>query len=131
MIIITSNGDLIDRLSLNKSESTRIIDLDTNNLANTIFKVNNNLLDLTFLAELSELNSTNAQMYKRVLNSPQYSRSKVPKLSQGEIDLYFFVEKLRCRNGQNQCSIADDSDQLISSSMNEHVSKFISEIDCF
>ncbi|CAM4769292.1 unnamed protein product [Rotaria magnacalcarata] len=70
MIIITSNGDLIDRLSLNKSESTRIIDLDTNNLANTIFK-----------------NSTNAQMYKRVLNSPQYSRSKVPKLSQGEIDL--------------------------------------------
>ncbi|CAF2151622.1 unnamed protein product [Rotaria magnacalcarata] len=87
MIIITSNDDLIDRLSLNKSESTRIIDLDTNNLANTIFKVNNNLLDLTFLAELSELNSTNAQMYKRVLNSPQYSRSKVPKLSQGEIDL--------------------------------------------
>ncbi|CAF4540969.1 unnamed protein product, partial [Rotaria sp. Silwood2] len=84
-------------------------------------------------------NSTNDQMYKRVLDSPQCSRSKVAKMSKKEIDLVcvicgdhaigfnydvltcasckaFFrrnaqhnLKKIRCRTGQNQCSIFHDS----------------------
>jgi hypothetical protein len=55
MIIITSNEDLIQQISLNTSKDTRIIDLDENNSMNLISKENNNLLDLTFLTQLSEL----------------------------------------------------------------------------
>lgn len=56
MIIITSNEDLIDQLSLNKAaKDIRIIDLDANKTTTSMSKVNNNLLDLTFLAQFSEL----------------------------------------------------------------------------
>ncbi len=55
MIIITSNEDLIQEFSLKKSENTHIIDLDETNSTNSISKDNNHFLDVTFLAELSEL----------------------------------------------------------------------------
>jgi hypothetical protein len=54
MIIITSNEDLIEQYSLKNSSNTCIIDLDENNSMNSISKDNNNFLDLTFLAQLSE-----------------------------------------------------------------------------
>ncbi len=54
MIIITSNEDLIEQYSLKNSSNTCIIDLDENNSTNLISKDNNNFLDLTFLAQLSE-----------------------------------------------------------------------------
>jgi hypothetical protein len=59
MIIITSNEDLINQLSLNNSKDTRIIDLDENKSTTSIPKENNNFLDLTFLAQLSEFVSIN------------------------------------------------------------------------
>jgi hypothetical protein len=55
MIIITSNEDLIEQISLNKSENTRIIDLDRNKSNSSLNKDNNNSIDLNFLAQLSEL----------------------------------------------------------------------------
>lgn len=55
MIIITSNEDLIHQLSSNNCKDTRVINLDENNSIPSISKNNNNLFDLTFLAQLSEL----------------------------------------------------------------------------
>ncbi len=60
MIILTSNEDLIEQLSLNKSENTRVIELDQNKPIPSSSKENHNhhnpnLLDLTFLAQFSEL----------------------------------------------------------------------------
>ena len=55
MLIITSNEDLINQLSLNKSKDTRIIDLYGKQTINSTSKQHNNhFLDLTFLAQLSE-----------------------------------------------------------------------------
>ncbi|CAF1163507.1 unnamed protein product [Rotaria sp. Silwood1] len=136
MIIITSNEDLIHQLCLNTSKNTHVIDLDGKNSTSPISKNNNGLLDLTFLAQLSELNSTNDQMYKRVLDSPQHSRSKMLKKENDLVCLIcgdqaigfnydvltcasckaFFrrnaqhnLEKIRCRTGQNRCSISHNS----------------------
>ncbi len=48
MIIITSNEDLIQKLSLNQKINTQIIELDDD-------EQDNNIINLPFLAELSEL----------------------------------------------------------------------------
>ncbi|CAF1307017.1 unnamed protein product [Rotaria sordida] len=140
MVIITSNEDLIHQICLNKTENTRIIDLnESNSTSSSISNNNNGLLDLTFLAEFSELNSTNDQIYKGVLDSRQYSRSKVLKRSKKESNLIcviceddaigfnydvltcasckaFFrrnaqhnLEKIRCRTGQNRCPISHNN----------------------
>ncbi len=55
MIIITSNDDVIRQLSSNKSINTHIIDLGNTNQTTTISEHNNNIINLAFLAELSEL----------------------------------------------------------------------------
>jgi hypothetical protein len=56
MIIITSNDDVIRRLSSNKSIKTHIIDLGNTNQTTTISEHNNNIIiNSAFLAELSEL----------------------------------------------------------------------------
>jgi hypothetical protein len=56
MIIITSNEDLIEQISLNQSENTRIIDLNQNKInSSMIIKDNNHSIDLNLLAQLSEL----------------------------------------------------------------------------
>ncbi|CAF2776438.1 unnamed protein product [Rotaria sp. Silwood2] len=136
MIIITSNEDLIHQLCLNKSKSTHIIDLDEKNSTSSISTNNNGLLDLTFLAQLFELNSAKDQMYKRVLDPPQYSRSNMSKkeinlvcLICGEHAIGFnydvltcasckavfrrnaqhTLEKIGCRTGQNRCSTSHTS----------------------
>jgi hypothetical protein len=55
MIIITSNEDLIEQISLNKSENTRIIDLDQNNPnSSMMMKDNHNSIDLNLIAQFSE-----------------------------------------------------------------------------
>jgi hypothetical protein len=55
MIIITSNDDVIRQLSSNKSINTHIIDLGNTNQTTTTSEQNNNIINLAFLAELSEL----------------------------------------------------------------------------
>jgi len=55
MIIITSNEDLIQQFSLNKTKNTKIIDLDNNNQITLINKDNNDIIDFNLLAQLSEL----------------------------------------------------------------------------
>ncbi|CAF0960324.1 unnamed protein product [Adineta ricciae] len=124
MLIITSNQDLISELSSKKTPDTRVIHLNENN----------NFLDFTF-AQLTELNSKNDQMYKRVLDSPQTSRSKMAKIFKKSTDLVCVIcgdyaigfnydlltcasckaffrrnaqyepNKLRCLTGENHCSV--------------------------
>jgi hypothetical protein len=55
MIIITSNEDIIRRFVLNKTKNTHIIDLDSGNEVNSIEKDDNNMINLDFLAQLSQL----------------------------------------------------------------------------
>jgi len=55
MIIITSNEDIIQQLSFNKTKNTHIIDLDKNNQINLNGKDDNHIIDLNLLAQLSEL----------------------------------------------------------------------------
>jgi hypothetical protein len=55
MIIITSNEDLIQQFSLNKTKNTKIIDLDNTNQITLIDKDNNDIIDFNLLAQLSEL----------------------------------------------------------------------------
>ncbi|CAF1175641.1 unnamed protein product [Rotaria magnacalcarata] len=138
MIIITSNEDLIRQFSLNKTNNTLIIDLDNEKKMVSKRKNNNNnnnIIDLALLAELSELNSTSDQVYKRVLDSPDQNRSKPVKISKKSMDLICTIcgdraigfnydalscasckaffrrnahqsrEKLRCLTGQDQCSV--------------------------
>ncbi|CAF1593550.1 unnamed protein product [Rotaria sp. Silwood1] len=134
MIIITSNEDLIRQFSLNKTNNTLIIDLD--NQKEITLENNNNIINLNLLDELSELNSTSDQIYKRVLNSSDHNRSKPVKISRKSTDLTcticgdravgfnydalscasckaFFrrnahqsLEKLSCLTGEGQCSIS-------------------------
>ncbi|CAF5129050.1 unnamed protein product, partial [Rotaria sp. Silwood1] len=85
MIIITSNEDLIRQFSLNKTNNTLIIDLD--NQKEITLENNNNIINLNLLDELSELNSTSDQIYKRVLNSSDHNRSKPVKISRKSTDL--------------------------------------------
>jgi hypothetical protein len=54
MIIITSDEDIIRQFALNKTKNTRIIDLDNNKQMTSITQNNNNIIDLDFLAELSQ-----------------------------------------------------------------------------
>jgi len=55
MIIITSNEDLIQQLSTKKTTNTHIIDLDDEKQVTAMTKDNNNMINLAFLAELSEI----------------------------------------------------------------------------
>jgi hypothetical protein len=55
MIIITSNEDLIQQLSTKKTTNTHIIDLDDEKKVTAMTKDNNNMINLAFLAELSEI----------------------------------------------------------------------------
>ncbi|CAF1478736.1 unnamed protein product [Adineta steineri] len=139
MIIITSDEDLIRRLSSNKTDNTRIVDLDNNKQLTSMNNNDNNIMDLAILTELSELNPKNDQIFKRALNSPHHGRSKQVKLSKKSLDLdcaicgdraigfnydvlscasckAFFrrnanqsLEKIRCLTGHGKCSVAHDS----------------------
>ncbi|UJR29829.1 hypothetical protein I4U23_017372 [Adineta vaga] len=125
MLIITSNKDLIGELSSKRSDDTHIINLNENN----------NFSDFNFLAQLSELNSKNDQMYKRVLDLPQTNRSKMTKMTKKLTDLVCVIcgdhaigfnydvltcasckaffrrnaqhqpDKLRCLTGKNKCYV--------------------------
>jgi hypothetical protein len=55
MIVITSDEDVIRKLSLNKSINTQIIELDDDNEMALMAKNDHNIINLAFLAELSEL----------------------------------------------------------------------------
>jgi len=55
MIVITSDEDVIRKLSLNKTINTRIIELDDDNEMALMAKNDHNIINLAFLAELSEL----------------------------------------------------------------------------
>ncbi|CAF1013610.1 unnamed protein product [Adineta steineri] len=135
MIIITSNKDLIDELSTKKSADTQIINCNGNNLIDLISKDNNNSFDFNFLAQLSELNSNNDQIYKHVLDTSQDNRSKIGKTSKKTTNLVCVIcsdhaigfnydvltcasckaffrrnahhhpDKLRCLTGEKKCSI--------------------------
>jgi hypothetical protein len=54
IVIITSDEDLIQQLSLHKTLNTRIIDLDDNSHSASTTNDNTNVTDLTFLARLSQ-----------------------------------------------------------------------------
>ncbi|CAF1267911.1 unnamed protein product [Rotaria sordida] len=86
MIIITSNEDVIRQFSLNKTHNnTLIIDLDNEKQISSISK--NNSINLSVLAQLSELNSSSDHVYKRVLNSSDNNRSKPVKIPRRSTDL--------------------------------------------
>jgi len=55
MIVITSDEDVIRKLSLNKTINTQIIELDNDNEMALMAKNDHNIINLAFLAELSEL----------------------------------------------------------------------------
>jgi hypothetical protein len=55
MIIITSNEDLIRKLSLNKTINTQIIELDHDKQVTAMAEDDNNIINLPFPAELSQL----------------------------------------------------------------------------
>jgi hypothetical protein len=55
MIIITSNEDIIRQFSLNRIKNTQIIDLDNDKEVTPIENDKNNIINLNFLAELSQL----------------------------------------------------------------------------
>ncbi len=55
IVIITSNEDIIRRFSLNKTTNTHIIDFDNNKQVTSTTIDNNNIINLTLLAELSQL----------------------------------------------------------------------------
>jgi len=55
MIIITSNEDLIQQLLTNKTINTKIIDLDHDKQVTAMASDDDNVINLSFLAELSEL----------------------------------------------------------------------------
>ncbi len=55
MIIITADKDIIRRISANKTTNTQIIDLDNNKQLTPIGKDNDKIINLSFLAELSQL----------------------------------------------------------------------------
>jgi len=55
MIVITSDEDVIRKLSLNKTINTQIIELDDDNEMALMAKNDHNIINLAFLAELSEL----------------------------------------------------------------------------
>ncbi|CAF1095278.1 unnamed protein product [Rotaria sordida] len=134
MIIITSNEDVIRQFSLNKTHNnTLIIDLDNEKQISSISK--NNSINLSVLAQLSELNSSSDHVYKRVLNSSDNNPSKPVKIPRRSTDLIcticgdravgfnydalscasckaFFrrnahqpLEKLSCLTGKGQCTI--------------------------
>jgi hypothetical protein len=54
IIVITSNEDIIHQFSSNKTKNTHIIDLDDDDQITAMTKDNNNIINLAFLAELSE-----------------------------------------------------------------------------
>ncbi|CAF0713101.1 unnamed protein product [Adineta steineri] len=128
MIIITSDEDLIRQVVSNKTKNTRIIDwIDDSDDT-----------DASFLAQLSEVNSTRDQVYKRALDSSHNEQSKQAKLSKKSLDIIcaicgdrangfnynvlscasckaFFLrnanqqsKRIRCITGQNQCSVAHE-----------------------
>lgn len=55
MVIITSNEDLIRQFASKPSDKTRIIELDDDVDLTALANDRNNLIDLAFLAQLSEL----------------------------------------------------------------------------
>ncbi len=55
MIVITSDEDVIRKLSLNKTINTQIIELDDDNEMALMAKNDHNIINLAFLAEFSEL----------------------------------------------------------------------------
>jgi len=55
MIIITSNEDLIQQLLTNKTTNTKIIDFDHDKQVAAMASDDNDVINLSFLAELSEL----------------------------------------------------------------------------
>jgi hypothetical protein len=55
LLIITSNEDIIRKLSLKNTINTRIIDLDDNKQIISTDKDNNNIINLAFLSQLPEL----------------------------------------------------------------------------
>jgi hypothetical protein len=55
MIVITSDEDVIRKLSLNKTINTQIIELDDDNEMALMAKNDHNIMNLASLAELSEL----------------------------------------------------------------------------
>ncbi len=55
MIIITSNEDLIQQLLTNKTTNTQIIELDHDKQVAAMTSDDNNVINLSLLAELSEL----------------------------------------------------------------------------
>jgi hypothetical protein len=54
MIIITSDEDIIRQFSMNKSGNTHIIDLDGDKQQTSIEMPGNTMINLAFLAELSQ-----------------------------------------------------------------------------
>jgi hypothetical protein len=55
IMIVTSDEDLIHQLSSHKTPNRCIIDLDGTNQSVTMSNNNENITDLTFLAQLSQL----------------------------------------------------------------------------
>jgi hypothetical protein len=55
MIIITSNEDIIQQFSMNKTKNTHIIDLDDQKQITSNQTDDNIIMNLAFLAELSKL----------------------------------------------------------------------------
>jgi hypothetical protein len=55
MIIITSNEDFIRQLLTNRTTNTKIIDYDHDKQVGAMASDDNNVINLSFLAELSEL----------------------------------------------------------------------------
>jgi hypothetical protein len=55
MIIITSDEDIIRQFAFNKNKNTHIINLDNDKQATSTTKDNNHIIDLDFLAGLSQL----------------------------------------------------------------------------
>ncbi|CAF1346080.1 unnamed protein product [Adineta ricciae] len=85
MIFITSNEDLVHQIASKQVEDTHIIDLDDPKQVTSM--INNNSINWTFLAGLSELDSKNDQIYKRALDSHQDDQEKQRKLLRKSIDL--------------------------------------------
>ena len=109
MVIITSNEDIIQQFSLNKSEKTQIIDLDEDFDLTSLSTDQKNLTDLAFLAQLSELvrrcvsagrrtfflsfpnllvqNPKSHEIYKTILNCRQDSESRSNKVPRKSLEL--------------------------------------------
>jgi hypothetical protein len=54
IVLLTSDEDLIRQLFLHKTSNTRIIDLHGSNQSTSRTDNNDNMIDLTFLAKLSQ-----------------------------------------------------------------------------